>query len=106
MLADPLIDLRGITLDPAKHRRVIHFESALSHHLFEVAVRQLVATVPTNTQKDERGLEVPPLERGLVLLQGYDSRRVIDEPEENNSSTAIPATEPFNEPCSFKCKTL
>src|ERR1700749_1349628 len=39
MLADSLIDLRGITLYPAEHGRVIHLESALAHHLFHVAVR-------------------------------------------------------------------
>lgn len=30
-----------------------------------------------------------------MLLQENDSRRVIEEPEENNSSKAIPATEPL-----------
>jgi len=37
---------------------------------------------------------VPQLERRLMLLQEYDSRIVIDEPEESSSSKAIPATEP------------
>jgi hypothetical protein len=40
----------------------------------------------SNTEKNDLRPEVPPLERGFILLQEYDSRRVIDEPEENNSS--------------------
>ena len=39
VLTDSLIDLRGITLNPTKDCRVIHVESALAHHLFNVAVR-------------------------------------------------------------------
>src|SRR6201999_4329338 len=49
MRSDALVDLRGITL------------------------------YPTKAQKDERRLEVPPLEGGFVLLQEYGSRRVIVE---------------------------
>jgi hypothetical protein len=44
--SDALVDLRGITLDPTKDGRVIHVEAALTHHLFDVAIRKLVATVP------------------------------------------------------------
>jgi len=58
---------------------VIHVESTLFHHLFDVAVRWLVAAIPTNSWKDGRRLEVTPLERGFVLLQEYDSRRVVYE---------------------------
>jgi hypothetical protein len=39
MLADSLIDLRGIPLYPAEHGRVIHIEPALTHHLFDITVR-------------------------------------------------------------------
>jgi hypothetical protein len=39
VLADSLIDLRAITLYPTKDSRVIHVESALMHHLFDIAVR-------------------------------------------------------------------
>jgi adenine-specific DNA glycosylase len=38
---------------------------------------------------------VPPLEWGFHLLQEYDSLRMMDEPKENSSSEAIPATEPY-----------
>jgi len=47
------------------------------HHLFNIAIRELVATIPPDSQKDERWLEVSPLERGFVLLQEYDFQRVI-----------------------------
>jgi len=79
MLTYSLIDLRGVPLDPTKDGRVIHVESTFTHHLFDIAVRELVATVPANAQKDERRLEVSPLERGRILFQEYGSRRVIDE---------------------------
>jgi hypothetical protein len=58
---------------------VIHVESAFTHHLFDIAIRKLIATIPSDTEKDERWLEVWPLERGVVLLREYDSRRVMAE---------------------------
>lgn len=39
--AHPLIDLRGITLYPPENRHTIHRQSALAHHLFDVAVGEL-----------------------------------------------------------------
>jgi hypothetical protein len=39
MLTHTFIDLRGITLYPTKDGRVIHIESALTHHLFDVSIR-------------------------------------------------------------------
>jgi hypothetical protein len=79
MLTYSLIDLRGITLYPSPHSSMIHREATLAHHLFKVAVRELVPAIPADTQKDDSGLEVPPLERGLVLLQEYDSGSKLDE---------------------------
>ena len=35
-----------------------------------------------------------PFERGFMLFQEYDSRRVIDEPKQDKRSKAIPATKP------------
>jgi len=55
----------------------------------------LISSIPSDAEEDEGGLIVPPLERGLVLFQEYDSRMVVNEPDENISSKAIPATEPF-----------
>jgi hypothetical protein len=58
---------------------MIHREATLAHPLLEVTIRELVATVPSDTQQDEGRLEVAPLERGLVLHQEYDSRRMMDD---------------------------
>jgi hypothetical protein len=58
---------------------MIYREAAFVHHLFEVAVGELVPAIPADTQQDDSRLEVPPLERGLMLLQEDDSRRVMDE---------------------------
>jgi hypothetical protein len=79
MLSDAFVDFWGISLDPTKHRRVIYVESALSHHLFDIAVRELVAAVSPDAQKYYGRLEVAPFERGLILLQEYDSRSVMTE---------------------------
>jgi hypothetical protein len=60
---------------------VIYAQAALAHHLLEVSVRELVAAVPSDTQEDERRLKVTPLERGFVMFQQYNSRRVMAELE-------------------------
>ena len=57
-------------------------ETALPHHLFEVAVGERVLAVPADAQKADGGLEMTPLERGLVPLHEYDSGRVMDELKE------------------------
>jgi hypothetical protein len=77
--ADAFINFRRVSLYPAKDSRVIHVEPALTHHLLDVAVRKLVAAVPSHAQKDDRGLEVAPLERGFMLLQECDSRGMVAE---------------------------
>ena len=92
--AHPLVDLWSVTLHPAEDGRLVYGESPLPHHLLQVAVRELVPAIPPDAQKDDRGLEKTPLERGLVLLQGYDSRRVMDEPEDYHCLQIISATEP------------
>ena len=59
---------------------MIDGESAFTHHLFEVAVGELIPAIPTDTQKDDSGLEVAPLERGLFHFQECDSGSVLNEP--------------------------
>jgi hypothetical protein len=39
MLTDALVNLRRVSLDPPEDGQVIHIEPALTHHLFDVAVR-------------------------------------------------------------------
>jgi len=60
---------------------MIYVESTLSHHLFSVSIRKLIAAISTDAQKNERRLKVSPLKRGVVLLQEYNSWRVMDEPK-------------------------
>jgi hypothetical protein len=54
-------------------------EAALAHHLLQVWVRELVSAIPPDAQEDDGGLAVPPLERGMILLQEYDSGAESDE---------------------------
>lgn len=58
---------------------MIYGETVIFHHLCDVAVRELVSTMPSDAQKNNGGLVVTPLERGLILFQEYDSRRVLSE---------------------------
>jgi hypothetical protein len=81
MLTDAFVNFRRVPLDPAEDGRVIHVEPALAHHLFDIPVRELVATAPSDAQKYDGWLEVTPFERGFVLFQEYDSRAVIFKQE-------------------------
>jgi hypothetical protein len=50
MRAATLLQLWGIALDPPIDGGVIDRESALPHHLFEVAIAELVSYVPPHAQ--------------------------------------------------------
>ncbi len=55
-------------MNPAVYGSMINRETSLNHHLFQIAVTQRVAEIPTNTQQDERCLKVAILEQlGLGL---------------------------------------
>ena len=56
---------------------MIHGEAALAYHLLKIPAVGLVSAIPTDAHQDDCRLEVTPLERGLVLLQEDDSRRVM-----------------------------
>jgi hypothetical protein len=47
---------------------MVNAQTTFVHHLFEVAVRKLIATVPSNTEQDEFRFKVPPLKRVRVVL--------------------------------------
>ena len=70
---------RGVALGPPPDSCVVQGEAALTHHLFDVAVGKLVSTIPVYTQKNDRRLEVAPLERRLVQPQGDVSEGKMDE---------------------------
>jgi hypothetical protein len=73
---------------------MIHFKPSFTHHLFDIAIRKLVSTVPTNAQKNYGRLKVAPFERGFILFQEYAYRRVIFDWRADYNSETILATEP------------
>src|SRR5436853_223506 len=48
MRAHPLIDLWGIALDPPKNSRMIYREPSFTHHLLQIAERELVSAIPAD----------------------------------------------------------
>jgi hypothetical protein len=91
----PLVNVWSISLNPAEDSSMVHGKPTLSHHLFQVLMAELVSAIPSDAQENDRGLVMTPFERGFMLFQDYDSRKVIDEPKQDNNSKAIPATEPI-----------
>lgn len=81
MRADALVDFGSVSLYPAKDSRGVYVEPPLTHHLFNIAIRKLIPTVPPDAQKNNGGLVVTPLERGLNLFQEYDSLKSMAELE-------------------------
>jgi hypothetical protein len=55
--------LRGIPLNPAKNRGVIHGQAAFGHDFFQISVAQRLAQVLTNAGENHLGPVVPPLEK-------------------------------------------
>jgi hypothetical protein len=53
-------------LDPAVDRRVVNAQSALGHHLFEIAVAERIPQVPADTQQNDLGLKMTPFERTRI----------------------------------------
>jgi hypothetical protein len=47
---------------------MIDIESAHEHHLSDIAIRKLVAAVPSDAQVDDFGWMAPPLERQRVAF--------------------------------------
>ncbi len=72
--AQPLLDLRGISLNPAVDRRVIDRGAALAQHLLEIAVTNPVPTLPTHRPEHDLALEVTSFEirHGSNLLARAD----------------------------------
>ena len=64
----PLIQNGRIVLDPAPYGDVVHQQAAFHHHLFQVAVAERVAQVPSNAQDDDHVLEVSPSEQRRAVL--------------------------------------
>jgi hypothetical protein len=94
----------NLSLDPSPDGSMVHSQTALTHHLFQITIGELKPTMPANAQKDDCRLEMPSLERRFGLFQGYDSRRVMielmgDYSQRSNScnraAVAVIPTPPF-----------
>ena len=75
-LVELLIDRVIVTEEEVEVRYVIPTSASGEHARF---CHLRTNYLPTNAQKDERRLKVTPLERGLMLLQEYDSQGVMSE---------------------------
>src|SRR5260221_9727608 len=92
MRSTALVEFRGIPLDPAVDGRMIDAESALSHHLFQVAVAQCIAQVPADAQENYLAFKGTPFERILLGHKGNSS--AVLEYSRVYHSILIFATEP------------
>jgi len=63
LAAKPLIQKGRVMLDPAPDGDMIHRNSALCHHLFQIAVAQRIPQVPPHAQNDDDIVKVSPSER-------------------------------------------
>jgi hypothetical protein len=64
VLAHPLLDLRGVALNPAEDRGWGDRDTAFLHYLGEIAVADPVFAVPAHTQQDNLNWKTAALEQG------------------------------------------
>jgi len=57
---------------------VICFETALAHHLFDISIGKLVATVPTDAEQEKIRGVVTPLKGGRVNASWRDLMRDVE----------------------------
>src|SRR5699024_3862061 len=60
--AQPLLQLRGVALDPAIDRRMVDRNAAFRQHFLKVAIADRIATIPAHRPQDHITLEMAPLE--------------------------------------------
>src|SRR3954451_6459818 len=65
MRPDALLELGGVSLDPAVDGRVVDRHTAVGQHPLEVAVADRELQVPAHRPEDDLGRELPTLERVL-----------------------------------------
>jgi len=68
-----LTPFQGIALDPAGDRGVVDREASLRHDLFQIAITERGAQVPTDTQEHDLGFKVAPFGRVLLVHEGHFS---------------------------------
>src|SRR3954451_13833333 len=65
MRPDALLELGGVSLDPAVDGRVVDRHTAVGQHPLEVAVADRELQIPAHRPEDDLGRELPTLERVL-----------------------------------------
>lgn len=80
VMAHSFVDLRRVTLDLAKHGRMLHEEAALTHHLFDITVGKLIAKIRSDAQKNDFRLEVTHLKSDMLRFMKRDHASLkVDE---------------------------
>src|SRR5215212_2421714 len=96
---DPLLQLRGIGLDPAKQGRGVHHDPTVLQHQLEIAVADREHQVPSDRPQDHLGRELPAFE---VLALRHDTCAAIRLVETARLSNPDPplklATDPLRLP--------
>ena len=59
-----LLELRDVALDPSEDCRMRDSDSALGHHLDEVAVAQLIGDIPSDAENDDCAIKVATMKEG------------------------------------------
>jgi hypothetical protein len=59
---DPLLELRGVALNPAVKCHVVDGYAAFGHHFLKVPVADAVAAVPADAEQDDLGRKPAALE--------------------------------------------
>jgi hypothetical protein len=62
VLANPLLKLWSIALNPAKNGTWIDLNATILHHLSQIAVADAVLAVPAHAQQDDPNWEAAALE--------------------------------------------
>src|SRR5260370_41707743 len=57
-----LRQLRGVVLHPTIDRGVVHQESSLCHHFFQISVTKRITRIPADTQQNNLSFEETPFE--------------------------------------------
>lgn len=73
MWPDPILEFRGISLDPAEDRGVGDLDAAVLQHEFQIAVDDREHEIPADRPEDHLARELPTLLAGMIELLGAAS---------------------------------
>src|SRR5262245_37455758 len=98
MRSTPLVEFRGIVLDPAKHGCLIDGDASCPQKFFDITIAQGIAEVPTHRAEDDVDFKVAPYAQRRIA---HGIAPVIWDRDclaRCSRSPAIPATEPLTMP--------